>query len=191
MAEDCRSSHTDGIGGSRLFGGFAIHDHVGLEKATAEVDMTLLELLEDSAEDAVSDGGALFDRIITILEDVGFDNWNDASELTFFGKVSEKLSVALDSDEARLIFGNMKLSAPFGKAEMVIIGGASVIVDIANASSIWLASLDNFGETLIKLEARNNTMISEIIGHVLAMFDGLFGAGGAKNYGADVFIEIR
>ncbi len=76
----------------------------------------MFKLLEKGAEDAVGGGGALFDSVVAVLNDVGLNDGDNAGELTFFGKTSQKVGIFFDSDKTRLVFANMELGAPFGEA---------------------------------------------------------------------------
>lgn len=53
-------------------------DHVGLEEAALEEDVVVVEGLEDGGEHAFSDLLADLDGVVSVLEDLGFDDGNEA-----------------------------------------------------------------------------------------------------------------
>ncbi len=132
--------HADGVGGSNSGGGLAALNDTSLKNAAAKVNMTLLEFFENGAEDAVGSGSGSFDSVIAVPENIGFDNGNEAGELTFFGEASEKVGIAFDGDEAGLVFLQTEGGAPFRETETVGISSTSVLVNGVNTGSIRLAS---------------------------------------------------
>ena len=98
-------------------------DHVNFEDASAKIDLVFSEGLEELIENFASNLSGLVDAVITVVNNLWFNNWHDIGCLAFAGIFGKNLAVGGNGlvgrgeDVALGIQTDFEGAAPFGKTE--------------------------------------------------------------------------
>lgn len=142
--------------------------------------------------------GGFVDIVITVVDDFGLDDGDDAgllAEISVFCEIVAVLSngfVGRGEDAAILTHTEFEGGAPFGEAEahLIVFGEAAVETVETFSEGFKRIRVQGF-ETLVDFDARDDALASEIINEILTVIGNLTGGLIEENDTIDVVGETR
>lgn len=161
------------VGEGRTWG-----DHVGLQQASLEEDVLLLESSENGRENLLGDFLAGFNGVVSVVEDFWLNDWDKSVLLADGGVSGQSPGVLLDSEISwSTISSNLENGSPLGESasEIVVLlaHGGEGVKSLGGALSVGGG---NILETLIDLDSGNDSLRFKVLDEVDTVL-GLVGAG--------------
>jgi hypothetical protein len=143
-------------------------DHVGLEEASLDDEVVSEHLGEHSGEDALGDGGASLDRVVSVNHDLGLNDGYEAVVLADTTIAGESVGGLVDGELGRSTVLNRDLedTSPFGESASLFVEGLASSSKSIKTLSGGLVGSSHDDNTLVDLNSRKDTSGCEVLDEV-------------------------